>query len=187
MPIIYCVIAIDGSLSCTKDSRCIVSSVSQFNLHCSFTPMASQEGEKRHGPTTNQQNDDASPHSEHSTHIRNSSEVKKNSKYGGRGSWRSRTYGGPRGHRDNEAGRIGQMASQGEKEVERVERNGHRGDRGNGTGKGGQGAPKRKKDLGRAEWAYVNPQASSIALVLIDEAVSQLTEERAIMSNLQKG
>ena len=57
--------------------------------------------------------------------------------------------------------------------------------RGNGAGKHHQGGFKRKKEVGRAEYGYVNQSLFSMPLALIDEAVNQSTEERATLSKLQ--
>ena len=57
--------------------------------------------------------------------------------------------------------------------------------RGNGAAKHHQGGSKRKKEVGRAEYGYVNQSLSSMALALIHEAVNQAIEERATLSKLQ--
>lgn len=61
---------------------------------------------------------------------------------------------------------------------------GHQGNRGNKGGRGGRGGFNKKKEVGRAEWAYVIQTASSIPSGLTHEAVLQLTEEHATMSEL---
>ena len=174
-------IAIDGFTSFAKGSGYIVSSICNFTTHPSTTTMASQESEECSGPATNQQNSDARPYSEHST---SESKDKKNSEFpkrGGKESWRGSRDGRAQERRGKRAGEAGQMASQRNNGFGRVERGG---DRGNTAGKDSQRASK-KKEVGRAEWAYVSSHFSSIALALIDAAVSQLTEERATMSKLQ--
>ena len=143
--------------------------------------MASQESEERSGPATNQQNGDACPHSEHSTSKSKDEKNSKPPKHRGKESWRGRRDGRAQERRGKRAGEAGQVASQRNNEFGRVERGG---DRENAAGKDSQRASK-KKEVGRAEWAYVSSHFSSIALALIDEATSQLTEERATMSKLQ--
>ena len=97
-------------------------------------------------------------------------------------SWRVRKGGRAQERRGDKAGEAApQVASQKHNEMGRAERVG---DRVNGTGKNSQRASK-KKEVGRAEWAYVSSHFSSIALALIDEALSELTEECATMSKLQ--
>lgn len=51
--------------------------------------------------------------------------------------------------------------------------------RGNGGGR------HKHKDVGRAEWAYVNPTISSSPSGLINQAVPQAIEEHAMTSKLQ--
>ena len=143
--------------------------------------MASQESEERSGPATNQPNDDACPHSEHGTSKCKDKNSQKISKYRGMESWRGRKDGRAQKRRGNRAGEAGQVAPPGNNDFGHAERGG---DRGNGAGHDSKGASK-KKEVGRAEWAYVSSHFSLIALVLIDEAVRQLTEERATMSKLQ--
>ena len=174
-------IAIDGFMSFAKDSGYIVSSISKCTTHRSFTTMASQESQERTGPATNQQNGDACPHSEHSTSKSKDKKNSKISKYRGIESWKGRKDGRAQNRRGNRAGEVGQGATPRNNEYGRAQSGG---DRGNGAGKDSQGASK-KKEVGRAEWAYVSSHFSLIALPLIDEAVRQLTEERATMSKLQ--
>ena len=143
--------------------------------------MASQESEKRSAPATNQQNGDACPHSQHGTSELQDKKNSKIAKYRGIESWRGRKDGRAQERRGNRAGQAGRVAPPRNKEYGRAERDG---DRTNRAGKDNQ-TPSIKKDVGRAEWAYVSSHFSSIALALIDEAVLQLTEERATMSKLQ--
>ena len=62
---------------------------------------------------------------------------------------------------------------------------GGQGHRGNGAGRGGRGGFNKKKEVGRAEWAYVNQTASSFSSGLIIQAVIQLTDEHVTPSELQ--
>lgn len=61
----------------------------------------------------------------------------------------------------------------------------HQGHRGNGDGRGGRAGFKRKKEVGRAEWAYVHQTASLSQSGLINEAVFQVTDEHATRSEKQ--
>ena len=143
--------------------------------------MASQESQERSGPATNQQNGDACPHSEHGTSKSKDKTNSKISKYRGIESWKGRKNGRAQDRRGNRAGEVRQVATPRNNEYGRAQRGG---DRGKGAGKDNQRTSK-KKEVGRAEWAYVSSHFSSIALALIDEAVRQLTKERATMSKLQ--
>lgn len=121
--------------------------------------MASQEDQKRSAPTTKFPIGEAYPHSKHGTDMGHSRvEGRENSRYEGK---RDRKRSEGEGCRE------------------------HRRDRGNGESKAGQSKFKKRRDVGRAEWAYVKQIASSMALALIAEDVSQLTEERATMSKLR--
>lgn len=62
---------------------------------------------------------------------------------------------------------------------------GGRGHRGSGAGRGGRVGSNKKKEVGRAEWAYVNQTASSFSSGLINQAVNQLTDEHVTPSELQ--
>lgn len=136
-----------------------MSSLSTSITHCTFTTMASQEDQERCAPTTKFPIGEAYPHSKHGTHIGKSrAGGRENSRYEGKRDWK-----GPEGEGRRE----------------------HRRDRGNGESKAGQSRSKKRRDVGRAEWAYVKQIASSIALALIAEGVSQLTEERATTSKLR--
>lgn len=144
--------------------------------------MASQESEERSGPATSQQNGDACPHSEHGTAKSKDKHTSRFPKHRGMESWRGRKGARAQERRGNKAGEAGrQVASQKHNEMGRAERDE---DPDNGAGKNSQRASK-KKEVGRAEWAYVSSHFSSIALALIDEALSELTEECATMSKLQ--
>lgn len=143
--------------SCTRQRLrgYVVSSLSTSIIHCTSTTMASQEDQKPSAPTTKA----SYPHSKHGTDIRHSrAEGRENSRYEGK-----RDRKGPEGEG----------------------RRDHRRDRGNGESKDIQSRVKKTRDVGRAEWAYVKQIASSIALALIAEGVSQLTEERAMTSKLR--
>lgn len=64
---------------------------------------------------------------------------------------------------------------------------GSRGDRGKGRGggRGGRGGFHKQKEVGRAEWAYVNQIVSSSPFGLINKAAFKVTDEHAIPSKLQ--
>ena len=57
--------------------------------------------------------------------------------------------------------------------------------RGNGGGRGGRGGSHKQKEVGRAEWAYVDQTISSSPSGLINEVVLQVIDEHATMSKLQ--
>lgn len=60
----------------------------------------------------------------------------------------------------------------------------YRGDRGNWGARGRDG-PNKKKEVGRAEWSYVNETASSLPFELIYQAAMQLIEKHATASKPQ--
>lgn len=136
-----------------------MSSVSTSITQFAFTTMAAQGNQDPSATTTKTPIDQAYIHSKHGTDIGKS-------RVGGRGNPRyegKRDRKGPGGEESRE----------------------HRRDRGNGESTASQNSYKKRRDVGRAEWAYVKQIASSIALALIAEGVSQLTEERATTSKLR--
>lgn len=130
-------------------------SVSTSFSHRTSTTMASQENREHSARSTTHQNGEGLPHFAHNRGTGNS-------RVGGRGNSRS-------GHRGGSGGRG---------------RRGDQGHRGNGAGRGAWVGSNKKKEVGRAEWAYVNQTSSSLS-GLIHEVVLHLTEEHATTSELR--
>lgn len=148
-------LAIDDLLSYSEDIQSTESPLHTKFAHQISNIMASQENQEHSAPTTHHQTREGFPHSARSRGTGNS-------KAGGRDKSRAGGRGNSKGY-------------------------GSRGDRGKGGGggRGGRGGFHKQKEVGRAEWAYVNLIVSSSPFGLINEAAFKVTDEHAIPSKLQ--